>query len=232
MHPTDNSTKTMKTSRFLCLAAVLISTLTGCASKSVPKDFSLDAAKNEGIVIVSASHDLSGGRAARAAFYLNGGPMEEHGGLLSSLPDIFPGIPGGSDLEDGYGKVFALSLPAGQHKITSWQITNGSGLRIFPREKPAPLDFHVAAGEVKYLGNLHAILQTGKNLFGITVVGNGYPEVRDEQERDIAVFKEKYPQLKNGIVVDLLSLGPWITGAENRRHVDSPPLLPSPPVKR
>lgn len=219
----------MKTGHLLWFAVTLTGALTGCASKSVPKDFSLDPGKKEGIVVVSASHDLPGGRATRAAFFLNGGPSEEHGGLLFSMVDVVPGvIPGGSDLEDGYGKIYALSLPAGRHRINSWNVKVGNAVTIRPTEDPLPLDFQINAGEIKYIGNLHANLQTGKNIFGMTVVGNGYPEVRDERQRDIALFEEKYPQFKDRAVIDLLRLGPWMTGAENRHQINVPPMPPVP----
>lgn len=211
---------------------VLVCALAGCASKSIQRDFSLEAAKTDGIVILSVSHDLSGGRGAKAIFYLNGGSLAKNGGTLFSLPEVFPGIPGGSDFEDEYGKVFALSLPAGHHRINSWQIVNGTGLRIFPKETPGQLVFEVTAGEIKYLGNLHANLQTGKNIFGMTIVGNGFPEVRDQRIRDIGLFEGKYPQFKDKAVIGLLNLGPWITEEGTRHQVDLHlPVTSNPPKK-
>lgn len=210
---------------------VLVCALAGCASKSIQSDFSLEAAKTEGIVILSVSHDLSGGRGAKAIFYLNGGSLAKNGGTLFSLPEVFPGIPGGSDFEDEYGKVFALSLPAGHHRINSWQIVNGTGLRIFPKETPDQLVFEVTAGEIKYLGNLHANLQIGRNIFGMTIVGNGFPEVRDQRTRDIGLFERKYPQFKDKAVIELLNLGPWITEEGTRRQIDLHVPVNSRPLK-
>jgi hypothetical protein len=227
----------MKLRSLLCAAATLL-VLAGCASRSVPKNFALDPAKNEGIVVVSASHDPSGGRAARAWFDIDGGPATGEGGLLVSLPDAFPGIQGGSDLEDGYGKVFALSLPAGRHMITSWRVSYRNSVMIHPILAPTPLVFDVVAGQVKYIGDLHAHLLMGKSLFGLSALGNAYPEVLDEHERDIAVFDERYPQWKGKVAVDLLKLGPWTDGAgdgdrdPNALRIDPPTVMPPPHLKK
>lgn len=207
--------------------AALVVALAGCASKGIQSDFSLETAKTEGVVVFSVSHDLSGGRSAKAIFYLNGGSLAKNGGTLFSLPTVFPGIPGGSDFEDEYGKLYALSLPTGHHRINSWQIVSGTGLRIFPKEIPDQLTFEVKPGEIKYLGNLHANLQSGKNVFGMTIVGNGFPEVRDRRTRDIELFEAKYPQFKDKTKIELLTLGPWITKEGTPRQLDmQPPVTP------
>src|SRR6185312_13378187 len=199
--------KKIKELLFILLFASL--TLAGCSVQSVKKDFSFSDASNEGIVILSVSHDLSGGRGTRAIFYMDGIPV--HGGkMLFSLDDAFPGIPRGSDFADSYGHIIVMSLPAGKHFMDSWQVTIGSAAYLYPRRKPVPLEFEVRKGEIVYLGNLHANLYTGKNLFGMSVVGDGYPEVRDERERDLPMIEEKYPQFKGKVAVHLLPLGPWV----------------------
>ncbi|WP_137919926.1 hypothetical protein [Hydrogenophaga sp. 2FB] len=210
--------------RCLLLAVVALGVLAGCASKSVPKDFSLDAAKGSGMVVFSVSHDLAGGRGAKAIFYFNGGPTATNGHYVFSLQDVM-GVPTGSDFEDSYGRLYALSLPADHHAVTGWQITNGTGLRITSKAEPVPLGFDLAPGEVKYIGNLHAALATGKNIFRVTIVGNGYPEVKDQRERDLSLFEEQFPQFKGRAVIGLLKQGPWVPDTETVRR-----LQPQPPV--
>jgi hypothetical protein len=202
--------------------ALLIFVLAGCAAKTIQGDYSSKDDQNEGIVFFSISHDLVGGRAAKAIFYLDGG-VTSGGSMVFSLPEAFPGISAGSQFKDSYGQLIALALPAGKHQIDSWQIFNGKGLRIFPREKPSPLEFNVQAGQAKYLGNLHANLQTGKNVFGMTIVGNGSPEVRDRRDRDVENFEKKYPQFKGKILIETLALGPWISAAGTYTQMDAPP---------
>lgn len=211
--------------RFLIvLMLASISLATGCASKSIQGDYSLDTAKDEGVVVVSVSHDSWAGRKARGFFYLNGGSLSENGHMLVSLPDAFPGIPGGSDLKDGYGKLYVLSLPAGRHSLRSWQIEDLAGAsRIRPEKEPVPLEFQVVAGKVQYLGNLHVNLRQGKDLFGRTIVGNGYPEIREQQGRDLAIFEKKYPQLKGRASVDLLPQGPWVPDRPMLKVLNLPP---------
>lgn len=211
--------------KWLPCACLLLSLLAGCAAKSIPRDSSLGSEPDKGIVVVSVSHDLAGRRAARAIFYMDGGAVSG-GSTLLSLDEVIPGTPRGSEFKGSYGHLLVLSLPPGRHAIDSWQITNGTGLRIFPREKPTPLVFEVVSGEVKYLGNLHANLATGKNIFGMTITADGYPEVRDQRQRDLPMFESRYPQLKDKAVIDLLRLGPWIDIPETRRQLDPLPVVP------
>lgn len=216
--------------RSLLMLAVAVGALGACASKSVPKDFSLDAAKGEGMAVFSVSHDHAGGRGAKAIVYLNGGPTGENGHYVFSLQDVM-GVPTGSDFEDAYGRLYALSLPAGHHRFSGWQISNGTGMRIYPKEAPASLEFDLAPGAIKYLGNLHAHLMTGKNIFRVTTVGNGYLEVRDQRERDLPLFEEQFPQFKGKAVVDLLDQGPWTRDTDVARQLQ-PPVVVSPPGQK
>jgi len=211
--------------RCLLILAVGLGALGACASKSVPKEFSLDPAKGEGIAVFSVSHDLAGGRGSKAIFYFNGGPTGENGHYVFSLQDVL-GVPTGSDFEDSYGRVYALALPAGHHAVTGWQISNGTGLRLTSKGAPPPLGFDLSPGEIKYLGNLHAHLVTGKNIFRVTIVGDGRPEVRDQRDRDLPLFEEQFPQFKGRAVVGLLNQGPWAAETDVARQVQLPVVVP------
>jgi hypothetical protein len=196
-------------------------------AEPINAEYSFKEDQSEGVVFLSVSHDLAGRRAVRAMFYLDGGPLRG-GSILYSLRDAFPGIQAGSEFKDSYGQLIALALPVGKHRIESWQIFNGAGLRIHPREKPAPLEFDVVAGQARYLGNLHANLQAGRNIFGIMIVVNGYPEVRDRRDRDVESFAKKFPQLSEKVVAEPLTPGPWESGA-SRTQLDPPmPVTPLP----
>lgn len=209
----------MNIGRQLITACLVIVAFAGCAAKSIRNDFTFSKEQTEGIVILSVSHDLAGPRGTRAIFYMDRGAA--HGGsTLFSVDEAFPGSLRRGEFKDSHGHLLVLSLPPGKHVIDYWQITNGSGLRIFPKEKPKPLEFEVTNGKIKYLGNLHANLQTGKNIFGITITGNGYPEVIDRQTRDIPMFEDKYPQFKGKVALELLPLGPWVQSPETNRQVD------------
>lgn len=195
----------------IIIAALFAVLLAGCAVKSVQRDYALDEKSGKGIVIISVSHDQRGSRALNAIFYVDFKPglvMPEHM-MLKTLGETFPGVTKGSEFKDSYGQVLALELPAGTHQINSWRAARSGGFEITPREVPPPLVFEVAAGKIQYLGNLHLILQGGKNIFGIPVVSDAHPEVRDMRQRDLAMIERKYPQFKNNIDIALLPLGPW-----------------------
>lgn len=212
----------------LLVVACIVTILGGCAVKSIDKNFALENASSTGMIILSTSHDEAGGRATKSISMLKSATGESIG-TIQSLPDAIPGIPGGSDLEDGYGKILALALPAGSYRINGWQIVYGSGVRVTPIDPPDPLTFELAAGEVKYLGNLHANLMMGKNIFRMKILGDGYVGVYDQHERDIAFIEEKYPQLKGKIGISLLRQGPWLNGVERDRTVAPlPPIQPIP----
>ncbi len=162
------------------LASLVVLLMTGCAAKSVQRDYALDEKSGKGIVILSVSHDQRGSRALNATFYVDFKPgliMPEHM-MLKTLGETVPGITKGSEFKDVYGQVLALELPAGPHQINSWRAARSGGFEITPRDMPPPLEFEVVAGKVQYLGNLHLILAGGKNIFGIPSVFDAPPEVR------------------------------------------------------
>jgi len=218
----------MRTKVYLFAACLLaVAVMTGCNSRSVRKDFSFKDPQSEGIVVFSVSHDSDAGRHAQALVYMDGGVASGKGHVFSSGGGMITGFSTASDFGDGYGQLFAVALPVGKHAFDSWQITNRSGLWIYPKEKPAPLVFEVGAGQVKYLGNLHAQLETGKNLFGATAVGDGFVLVRDERRRDVPMFQEQYPQFQTKVVVELLDLGPWVKASGTRQYIEVPiPVVP------
>lgn len=145
---------------FICLLAIF---LTACAVSYVDRDFSLENNPDEGIVIVSVSFDRAGSRNFQAMFYLDegipGAPVPPR--RLEALPE-YATIRMGSQFKDSYGQVLAISLPAGRHTISSWRLVRNAGYILSPSAKMAPLEFHVAAGKVQYIGNLHLNLAEGK----------------------------------------------------------------------
>jgi hypothetical protein len=198
-----------KLHRVLTSIAVLLAA-SGCATSSVDKDFSLAQHPQDGIVVVSVSHDLNDAVGnAKAIFYYTSQESDANRGQLESKAESFPGISKRSEFGDVNGRLLVFNLPQGAYKLTSWQISSGN-LYVRPRNEPTPLSFSVKAGEVKYLGNLHAHLKNGNNLVGLPVLAGGYPEIRDERMRDITLLQERFPQFKDKVIVDLLSLGPWV----------------------
>jgi hypothetical protein len=216
---------TMKKLVYFVFVAVFVDLLAGCSTTTISKDFSINSESKEGVIVFSVSHDHVGKRGAKGIFHLDGGAMNG-GDTFISLHPVMPGVPFRNEFNDSYGRILAVSLPAGKHEFSSWQITNGAGLRISPKETPTPLVFEVVSGQIKYLGNLHANLSAGNNIFGMKIVLEGYPEILDRRARDISIFENKYPQLKGKVVFDLLPLGPWMQSSGTRKSVDFITPLP------
>src|SRR5262245_7166705 len=184
---------------------LLMLALSGCGSSSIPANYSFQEGQNQGVVFFSASGDAVQG--SQAIFYLDGGPVNG-GSMVYSRKEAFDGF-APSEFDDSNGQLIVLTLPAGKHKVTGWQVKNNNA-RFSAKEAPAPLEFEVTAGRAKYLGNLHANMQAGKNLIGQAVVADTYPEVRDRRDRDVDLFGKRYPQLKDKVVVETLAIGPWV----------------------
>lgn len=201
--------------------------LAGCAATSVDKAYVPSADKQEGVIVVSVTHEGARSSAAKAIVYLNGGITGKNGQTLFSQVEAVPMIPKPkpSDFRSTMGYLYALPLPAGSHEFTNWQITGGTGARYFPKSAP-PLKFELKAGEVLYLGNLNGNMATGKNVFGMRIVAGGYVEVKDQFDRDMEAMDRLFPQLKGRVVKALLPVGPWIEASGELNQVIDPP----PPV--
>jgi len=200
-----------------CIAMLLVAS--GCATSSVDKSFSLAQHPQDGIIAVSVTHDLHDvlGRSNAIFYFENTGPKPDglHG-QLQSRAESFPGISKRSEFSDANGRLLVLSLRQGDYEFTSWQIGNGS-VYFYPRKTPPALQFHVKAGQVEYLGDLHGHLMFGKNIFGLPVLAGGYPEIQDARARDIPILYERFPQFRGKVTIELLTLGPWASPSPSTR---------------
>lgn len=193
--------------------------LGGCSAKIVKNDFSFSPGDNMAIAVFSVTHDKKPGtQSAVAHFYFGDKSGSGRQSVTSRSDEIWKYSD--SEFPDQYGRVMAVLLPASSYVLDDWFIENGTGMEISPRTRSEKLNFELRAGEVKYLGNLHTNLQTGENFLGISITSSGYPEIRNEAERDIPLFEKKYPQFKGKIVVDLLKLGLWTPASEVGSHIN------------
>jgi hypothetical protein len=190
----------------LCAGSFLVA----CGPGNVRSEYRLDQHPADGIAVLSVTHDLEGGRAATAIFYLDGSSsaLDLNKKLLSSQNDVM-GVKTRSDYWDAYGQIYVIPLPAGRHRITGWQITSVLGRRVLPDGRLAPLEFEVVAGQTTYFGNLNARLSGARNFMGGTVISDGAVEVRDRRSMDMPLLESRYPQFKGKTVVALLPIGPW-----------------------
>jgi len=153
---------------------------------------------------------------ANALYYINyrsGEPRKVLYGRART-PFGFIGSPNEMSGGDLQGRIFVLELPAGKHQIDQWAIEQGKLSFLYPKQPPPPLEFKVAAGEIHYLGNFHMQMEAGKNWVGMTIPVAGYPTIKDMNERDVDMFRERYPQFANRPVrVDVLATDVWVSGS-------------------
>jgi len=191
---------------------LLLSNLIGCSTNSIKEDFKFDSAGSDGIAVFSVSHDNyknSIGNNLKVIFYMNGKRSNKNYRQLESTEEVFfGGWNKKSEIKKLKGRVFAISLPEGEHALTSWLLSSG-GASYPPRKSLEPLKFNIKKGEIKYLGNFHMNFTSLNAFWGLRSVGGGYAEIVNESKRDIPIFENKYPHFKNKIKIDVLKIGIW-----------------------
>lgn len=204
------------------LGAVLIWLLQGCAGNPVSATASEADLRAKAVVILSVSHDSASGDGANAIFYLD----EERfpGRVVMPSLNTVASFPQSSDFSDRRGHLYVLELDPGQHTIDGWQVAS-AGARIGPRVRAPALTFEVKAGQVLYLGNLHAQLQLGhRMLFGGRAAYGAQAVVQDKSEQDIRLAEARTPALKGKVQTALLPLGPWSVTPETSKQLDPIPM--------
>lgn len=204
----------------LCGAVLLF--LQGCAGTPLSATTSEADLKTKAVVILSVSHDQGASDGAKAIFYLDEARFP--GRVVMESIRTTLSIAQASDFSDRRGHVYALELEPGQHTIDGWQVAS-AGARIYPRVRAPALTFEVQAGQVLYLGNLHAQLTLGHQMFfGNRAAYGAVPVVQDKSTQDIAIAEKLTPTLKGRIQSALLPLGPWMVGKETERRTDPLPM--------
>ena len=115
------------------------------------------------------------------------------GHLTSAAKFWTPGIPtcDKDGLTEQCGRLFAVSLPAGDYEIFGVQeVDPGSRIHVMP-----PLRFTVVQGRRSYLGNVHTAFCQGLVRSTRGGILGGDLTIRDESQRDLALLTARYPQL-------------------------------------
>lgn len=89
-----------------------------------------------------------------------------------------------SDFADHHGHINAIPLPTGDYYFAPFTL-RGFGGQHFPR-----FDFTVRGNELTYLGEVFAIASC-------SVLNPTLLEVRDQEERDAGIFRERNPVLES-----------------------------------
>jgi len=192
----------------------------GCQTANVRSDYKIDEKTESAIIIGSVTQREDAGLPTNAQFYVNY-KTKHHKRLYAKkkTPLGYLGVVNEFENTGVTGRIFVIELPVGQHKIDHWSIDygDGGGFILYPKVAPPTLNFALQTGQILYLGNFHMAIETGTGLFGQTLPVSGAPTIKDESDRDIKMFKERYPQLASEkITVNVIHSGAWV----NENQID------------
>lgn len=170
-------------------------TLAGCAAKNVDQSINPSQLIDTGLVFASLSTSNEYRHGPIATFRL------KQGGIIKSREEHIPGATlKPSELQDDYGRLVVLELPAGENSLTYWMVTHGV-TQYSPVEDVPQIGFTVEPGKALYLGNLHINVRMGKNFINQPVIGDLLPEIRDRGQRDLEMFKRRYPNVDDADII-------------------------------
>ena len=184
--------------------------LSGCimAVNNVNKGYQFPVEKNEGVLLASITQAGFGARTAISSTYYfrNIETGKKH--RISISPSLLPGLGSNSDFSSDYGKVVAVSLPAGSYEFNSWRASNNQ-VALTPGYL-LPVGFTIEKGKSTYVGNIYAQMRSMKNLFGISVLGDVEVFFLDKLQRDLPVITSLYPFVNNqNLTVKIAREGAW-----------------------
>lgn len=204
----------------LWIALVAVAVLSGCESTS-----SLDPRQVEklspdkAVIVFTVSHDKEGQGFSQLGgnvkFFVEMRDASRAKDLprgFSNMETLAPMMT--SALEGVWARIFVREVDPGRIEFTKWEVIQDNGpmgIRSFsPRIAPPPIMFEAKAGTVTYVGNLHARILWGKNPFGMSILAGALPEIRNEASRDLQQVYKDYPALQGKIVIEPMTLGPWL----------------------
>lgn len=205
------------------IPALLVLSLAGCAATSdLPAAYTLDAKRQEGLAVVSLT--LSGRTLDKIASFeyrirevpprdedavtakpyydsarQHARSVQGAGGRQDAVRNVVVKGPNSSEPLDildagkATGRLASLRLPAGEYEFHAWAVRepNQYGGTEYTPGQDFSYRFSIKAGEAVYLGRLHLHLGE-RNTHKLTV--------EDRQDRDLTIFKEKYPSQDVGTI--------------------------------
>lgn len=114
-----------------------------------------------------------------------------------------------SDFPNEFSLLKVIQVPAGDIEISGWAFSMYQG-RYESTDASPPFTISVKAGDVVYLGNFSVEPLYGDGIFGVSQVRGALPYIKDQSQRDLAMFKQRYPQLPAAINKQL-PVGVWAT---------------------
>lgn len=162
--------------------------LSGCATTSVPTNYTPLESSGKGIVVTSITY--SGMYSGYSVMYASSDGKTKGEFTVGKGVVLIPYFPDMDFEEKGMkGDVVVAELPAGQYEINSWQVSSGHA--IIRPVSPVQVRFTVEPGKKLYLGSFH-FEQTRSMGFAVTGVKVGFA---DQESRDMNVVAKKYPNV-------------------------------------
>jgi hypothetical protein len=196
--------------------------LTACATTDNVKPEAIDITKDNGYVLFTVTHDwgppalIFKERGMGSNVWLRVEFTNHFGKTATSYAQSNNSegfTTPSTSFEKLWGSYYVRELPPGTYALSSWEIwqVTGVGTRSFrPSKTPRPLAFEVQKGSITYIGNIHAGLQWGNNLFGIPLVTDVMPEIKNMADRDLPIIYNEYHQLRGRVKVAPLEAGLWL----------------------
>ncbi|TWC41295.1 hypothetical protein FBY03_10240 [Pseudomonas sp. SJZ079] len=168
---------------FLIVAALL---LCGCATPNIGSNYRLDETSGRGLVIGSVTYQ---GRLSEYKMFYRPMPTGKAAFFKAGQGQVPPFPHNDFATAGATGELFSAELPAGRYEFFGWGIhSGGAGTQS---TEPFSIEFVVTPGRPIYLGNFHFAQERS---LGLTVTGATVYH-RLQTERDLARFKNSYPQL-------------------------------------
>ena len=171
--------------RLICLVFVM-AVATGCSTSNIVPEISASTKRDVGVAVIALTK--SGIDPWKVAYR-----YEQIGGDLTGVMEIKADQGGTirSDYRDIQGNLTFIKLPAGDYRITKWQLQRW----LTTRESSVPLDirFRVYPGRFTYAGELN--LDTGNQFILEAGASAVTVQVKGAAERDIQHIQQYHPQV-------------------------------------
>lgn len=195
-------------------ASILVLTLliTGCATSNVkttikPQDLQT---RNAALLVMSLSQPEESARYGAVTIYFQPKGKDSIGRSWVETYDPNSVLPKPkSDFPNEYSLLKVIEVPAGEVQITGWAFSMYQA-RYESTDASPPYTISVKAGDIVYLGNFTIEPHYGDGILGNTQVQGAMPYIKEQSQRDLALFKQRYPQLPAAINQQL-PVGIWAT---------------------
>ena len=121
---------------------------------------------------------------------------------------IAPALPGSATKtigSDGRGNIEAVTLPAGKYEFYNFVLVAGRSRWTADRDFSIP--FRVFPGRAVYLGEIRLYPSVARATLGLSKANGGHFVISSQRERDIRLFRLRYPNMNRSDIVAIKILG-------------------------